>query len=482
MTPPKTFDALLRTYFPLFVERVFNELNPGSSFVRSWHVDAMAYALDQVRTGADKRLIINVSPRALKSVTASIAWTAFLLGHNPSARLICVSYSQPLAAFLSRACRRVMAAGWYQRLFPATVIAKDTEDLIETTQGGYRLATSVGGALTGFGADTIILDDPMKADEANSEAARDKLNGWFADVLYSRLNDKTTGAIVLVTQRLHQGDLSGLLLAQGGWDHLCLPAMAVEAQDIPLGYGRVHHREPGDLLQPEREPLSVLQQIRSTQGSATFEAQYQQNPLPATGNMLKAEWLVRYPHPPARSDGRLVLSWDTAAKGDPGCDFSVCTVWQDCNGRHYLLDVIRERLDFPALRRKALELYRHWRPEAVLIEDAGSGSSLIQEFKHEGVYPIPCRPEKDKVSRFAAVTPMFEARHVFLPEDAVWLPDYSRELLGFPTTSHDDQVDSTSQYLIWARGRGPDRFDVDWGWDDGGPNLDAIAERLCRWR
>ena len=236
----RRFEALLRSDLRPFIEKVFTSLTPGQTFVPSWHLDAIAYKLELVRRGEIRRLIINMPPRSLKSIASSVAFPAFVLGHDPTKRIICVSYSGDLAKKLSNDFRAILEAAWYRRLFPNTAIGryKNTENEIELTDRGFRLATSVGGTLTGRGGDIIIIDDPLKPDDAMSETKRSSANQWFTNTLLSRLDDKRTGAIVIVMQRVHIDDLTGFLLGQSDeWDVLTLPAIATSEAIIPVWGG-----------------------------------------------------------------------------------------------------------------------------------------------------------------------------------------------------------------------------------------------------
>jgi len=260
-TEVRIFEALLRTEFKAFLHKVFNTLSPGQTYVPTWHVEAIAWQLDRVRRGEVRRLIINMPPRSLKSIAASVAFPAFVLGHQPSRRIICVSYSGDLAKKHANDFRAVLESPWYRSAFPATQIGpyKNSETEIELTERGFRLATSVGGTLTGRGGDIIVIDDPLKPDDALSEAKRSAANQWFTNTLLSRLDDKRTGAIVVVMQRVHIDDLTGFLLGQSDeWEVLSLPAIAHHDATIPLSAERIHHRKAGEALSPEREPLAVL--------------------------------------------------------------------------------------------------------------------------------------------------------------------------------------------------------------------------------
>ena len=227
--------ALLRSDLRFFVWKCFQTILPGTPYLPNWHIDAIVHQLMRVQAGDISRLLINQPPRSLKSICVSVAYVAWLLGHDPSRRVIVVSYANEFAAELHRQFRMIIDAPWYRALFPAMRPARDSGTELVTTAGGSRYATSVGGTLTGRGADLIIIDDPLKAEEAMSEPARKRVIDWYAGTLVSRLNDKENGPIVVVMQRLHENDLAGHLLDQGGWEHLDLPAIAVEDSVIPLG-------------------------------------------------------------------------------------------------------------------------------------------------------------------------------------------------------------------------------------------------------
>ena len=286
----------------------------------------------------------------------SVVYVAWLLGHQPGHRIIVVSYSNELAAELHRQFRMLIDAPWYRALFPAFRIAKDSGAELVTTVGGSRYATSVGGTLTGRGADLIIIDDPLKAEEAASEFARKRVIDWYAGSLVSRLNDKERGSIVVVMQRLHENDLAGHLLEQGGWEHLNLPAIATEDCDIPSGNGKFVRRRAGDVLHPERESKDALERIRSEVGGLMFSAQYQQQPIPMEGNLVRRDWFRTYDVLPISEFSRIVQSWDIAMMTGDKNDYSVCTTWQIVKHDYYLIDIFRGRLQYPDLRRKVIEL------------------------------------------------------------------------------------------------------------------------------
>jgi len=459
---PRLFlQTMMRRDFPTFLRKAFSTIRGGDQLAWNWHLGAMAHVLDQVASGASRRSLINLPPRNLKSLMISVAWVAWMLGHDPRRNFVCVSYSNELSTKFGRECLAIMQSGWYRALFPGTIISakRSAAHDFETTQGGGRLATSITGTLTGRGGDTIIIDDPIKPDEANSEVLREAVNEWYKSTLSSRLNDKASGAILVVMQRLHEHDLPGMLLEAGGWDRLNLPAIAPDDEIIPLAYGKCHYRRRGDVLHPAREPLHVLQELRASMGSAAFVAQYLQDPLPALGNTVQAAWLKYYAEDfdPYASPGFIVQSWDTATKDGAHNDFSVCVTAIVTRREIRVLDVYRARLQFPELKRHCIRLAREWHPTTLLIEDHASGSQLLQTLRSETPSGVPAplgrTADTDKESRMLGAAAQIEAGRLLLPQDAGWLTEFKAELLGFPNARYDDQCDALSQLMNWVQRR-----------------------------
>jgi hypothetical protein len=283
-------------------------------------------------------------------------------------------------------------------LFPEVKWAKETGLELVTTRGGGRYATSVGGTLAGGGAALIIVDDPLNARDAYSEPARKRVIEWYGGALVSRLNDKETGSIIAVMQRLHQDDLAGHLREDGGWDCLDLPAIALDDQAIPLGYGR---RPPPAR---RRHPPS---RARKPCGSRGYQSRNRQrrffravsaNADPAG----RSDDQTRLGAPQRQEALQIIQSWDTAMKGGPANDWSVCTTWaQTRDGRMYLLDVWRDRVDYPTLRATVRALYAEWKPHVVLIEESGTAIGLIEELEYGFMDLVPVKPDRDKIARTA---------------------------------------------------------------------------------
>jgi predicted phage terminase large subunit-like protein len=474
----RTRDAILRTDFASFSRKVFQTLSPSATYYENWHIQAMTHKLELVRRGKINRLIINVPPRSMKSTISSVAFPAFMLGHDPTKRIICISYSSDLAVKLGNDCREIMSSSWYRQLFPQTKISrlKNTETEFATTGFGFRISASIEGTLTGRGGDTIILDDVIKPIDALRDRRREHVNNSFFNTILSRLDDKRTGAIIIVMQRLHEDDLVGRLLREAPeeWPLLSLPAIAEQEEMIEIGEQRYHARRVGDLLHAEREPLSVLESYRSQIGSDVFAAQYQQSPVPREGAMIKRAWPRRYDRLPERnSSAKIIQSWDTAIKGSEQANYSVCTTWLYQDRRYYLIDVFRDRIDYPTLKLQATAIAQLHKPNVILVEDASLGTALAKELYEAGLPAIAVKPQFDKRTRMSIQSSKFESGQVFLPTVASWLDDLELELFSFPGGRYDDQIDSISQALAYEIS---DRI---WMTDAAHEGYSNLIEGLC---
>jgi predicted phage terminase large subunit-like protein len=346
-----------------------------------------------------------------------------------------------------------------------------------TTKGGFRIASSVGATMTGLGGDTLIVDDPLNANEAYSETSRRNANTWFSGTLMSRLNEKRAGAIFVVMQRLHQEDLTGVLIEMG-WDGLVLPAFAPRDTVIQIGDWK-HTWKEGEPLQA-REPLEVIEDQKRQLMPAAFAAQYMQEPIAEAGNMLKWDWLRWYEQPPVRQPRDVIVqSWDTAVKVTSASDYSVClTFLVRNNNEYYLIDVWRKKVEFPELCMAVLSEAKKHKPSVILIEDHASGSPLIAQCKRNGMTGIvDRRPIADKKTRMYGETAKLEAGSLILPKSAPWRNDFLTEFLGFPGARHDDQIDALSQFLTWrTEVEARVQFSCDWGDDDGGDTTGLGAQ------
>jgi predicted phage terminase large subunit-like protein len=442
-----------RLDFVSFIEAVFNLLAPGRPFFMNWHILALAYHLEQVRLGRIKRLIINLPPRFLKSLISSIAFPAFVLGHDPTKRLLVISYGLELAAKFAHDSHVLMSSGLYKSIFTGTRIARNAASEIVTTRGGHRFGTSLDGSVTGRGGDIIIIDDPLKLSDAESDSKREHVNDTYRNTIQSRLDDQN-GAIIIVMQRLHPDDLCGTVLKHSdGWTVLQLPLIAERDEEIQIGESLYHLRRVGDLLHPEYFPQRAVDERRLQLDERIFAAQYQQDPLQPLGVMIRRDTIQRYDYLPIRKEShRIIQSWDTAIKVDATNDCSVCaTLLVDDQRNYYLLEVVRDRLLYPDLKAQAIAQAKKHKPDVILIEEAGLGRTLIKDLKAAGFKVIGVIPEGDKLTRVSVQLEKFANGQVFFPREAPWLVDLENELFAFPNGRHDDQVDAVIQALAHKR-------------------------------
>jgi predicted phage terminase large subunit-like protein len=466
LTDQDFLNAALRSDLPAFLHRSVLTLNPGEPFLPNWHLDAICYQLERVRRGEITRLIVNMPPRSLKSILVSVAFPAFLLGHDPHRKVFCISYGTELAAKHASDFRSIVQSRWYRQAFPNMSIARMADSDAFTASRGFRRTTSVNATLTGLGGDCFIIDDPLKPVDALSDALRTGSNDWFSNTLISRLDNKATGVIIVVMQRVHQFDLTGHLLENSSdWEVLSLPAIAETDEQVLIGENRFHWRDAGEALHPEREPIEVLEKVRRELGPDIFAAQYQQAPVPPGGGMIRKAWLRYYDTPPKRTyRTKIIQSWDTAGKGGAQNSWSACTTWMFADDHYYLLDVTRGRFEYPQLRSTAIALAKRFKPDAILIEDASTGIALAPDLRPHVQSPVkPIKVEHDKVGRLYVHQHKFEAGLVLFPKGANFLPALEAELLTFPQGKAADQVDSISQALSYK----PSGYDSSLRWVSG---------------
>lgn len=437
--------------FTTFVGMVFTTLWPGKPYLHNWHIEAMAAQLMKTQNGECTRLIVNMPPRMLKSVVMSVAWPAWMLGHNTSAEIMCISYGDDLVKDLGSQTLTLMQSERYRRVFPnvrlhkRSVAASD----IRVIGGGRRLGISAGGQITGRGGNIIIIDDPIKASDARTKQ-RESINTWFDENIYQRLNNKNSGVIILVMQRLHLFDLTGYLLDKqdGHWNQLCLPAIAEDDEEYELSDGRVYLRRTGEILHPAHESQEMLSQVKKFNGAYNFASQYQQQPASEKEAIIRKEWFVidpqcRFP----KKFNRIVVSWDTAIKIDEHNDYSVGVVIGVYRDHYYILDVIRKKLAYPDLLKKIKDVRMKYKSSEILVEDCASGHNIIQSLRADGIPVKSYKPHGDKFIRLSGVSGIIESGLMHLLEDAPWLSDFLLEITRFPNAAHDDQVDALSQGL-----------------------------------
>ena len=419
--------------------------------------------LDDCLAQLSPRLLLFMPPRHGKSELVSRRLPAYALGRNPDMSVISTSYGADLASRMNRDVQRIIDSEEYRRVFPETgLFGKNirtmahghylrNSDIFEIVgrKGVYR-SSGIGGGITGMGFDLGIMDDPIKdAEQAYSETYRNAFWEWYLQVFRTRA--QPGAGIIGIWTRWHADDAGGRLLEaakKGGdqWQVVSLPAIAVQ-KDV-LG------RLPGEALWPEKFPLEALMAIKNAPGgegagSHAFAALYQQDPEIAGGNIFKREWWKYYRELPAVK--RIVQSWDTAFKKGQENDFSCNTTWGFVDNGYPIIDFWKEKVEYPELKRMIIWQAEKHTPDTILIEDKASGQSLIQDLQRNTRLPIkPIKVDSDKITRAHACSALVESGRVLLPENAPWVGDYVDSMAAFPSGPHDDDVDSSTQFLNWT--------------------------------
>lgn len=430
------------------------------------HHELINDAMMKLERGEERRVLILMPPGSAKSTYGTVVFPPWFMGRNPTKSVISTSYGSSLSQKFSRKVRSIAKSEKYREVFKTNLVADNRAlDFWSLENGAAYMSGGILSGITGNRADLLVIDDPVKGrEDADSPKIRDKTWDAYNADLRTRL--KPGGRILIIQTRWHEDDLAGRILpdtwdgesghviAKDGerWLVICLQAQC-ERDDDPLG------RKPGEYLWTDWFSVDHWEQEKRSQGSRNWESLYQQRPKPAEGSIIKRAWPQRYRQLPEIS--RVVFSLDTAYKPEQHNDPSVLSVWGENNQLgHFLIHVWRDRVEYPELKRILANYYMQYRPHAVLIEDKASGQSLIQELRKGVELPdlpkkvlmpvVAIEPEGSKLTRAIRISPQFESGRVWLPEYADWLITYESELFGFPLSTNDDQVDSTSQYLDWA--------------------------------
>lgn len=447
----EVLDALLRDDFRAFVLKAFAHLH-GEPLRSSWHVDLFAALMAEVFEGKTKRLALNAPPRSLKSFVMAVAYVAWLLGKQPRAKAFLVSHDDKLARAHADKVRLLLEADWYQRVFPQTRLRSDHNRAgdFQTTLGGHVFARSLEAGVTGHGADLIVFDDPHDAGDVQSAAMRDRAYSLVVEKYLSRLNSPATGAIVLIMQRLHPDDLTSRLVESGAFKQVVVPLICEILTDHYAG-GEGWRRPVGNILDPERWGDTGLADLRRSMPTFVWSSQYQQSPVSPTSGVLEERFFTLVdglPDLPYET----YLSFDLAGAETTSGSYSVCAVIHRYGQNFYISQIWRGRLEFEALKDRALSLIRQHPQARVLIEDAALGPALISSLRAMGtrLVAIP-RPTLSKLDRVLSVFDIFADGRVHLPRYEPWTPAFLEEAVQFPTGSHDDQIDAVVQCLRWLK-------------------------------
>ena len=437
-----------------FVRRAWSVFDPTSPLVYGWHIDAICDHLEAITRQDLNRLLINIPPGCMKSSLTNVLWPAWEWGPKSKGfhRIISGAHELGLSTRDTRAMRRVIQSDWYQSLWPTTISSdQNQKTYYENSETGFRQACAVS-SMTGKRGHRVLWDDPLSAEDANSEKNRETVIREFRETMPSRLVDPTNSAIVIVMQRLHERDPAGFILSEGlEYEHLCLPMEFEPSRRCVTSVGfRDPRTEDGELLFPGRFPREVVERDKSVMTEYSVAGQFQQRPAPRGGGVFKDEWWSHWTVLP-RVVYRMVYA-DTAQKTAEQNDYSVFQCWgMGVDGRIYLLDQVRGKWEAPQLLTQAKAFWSKHKPvgkglgtlRKFKVEDKSSGTGLIQQLSQAQV-PVEGIPrDRDKVVRAYDAAPQIEAGNVVIPDSAPWLSEYMAEFSGFPNKEHDDQVDPT---------------------------------------
>jgi predicted phage terminase large subunit-like protein len=436
-----------QTDFLSFVKSMW----PG--FIYGRHHALMAQKFEDIANGKSRRLIINMPPRHTKSEFASYLLPAWYLGRYPDKKIIQCSNTAELAVGFGRKVRNLVSSEVYSKIFPNVSLRADSKAAGRwaTNANGDYFAIGVGGTVTGKGADLLIIDDPHSEQEAalasSDPAVFDKVFEWYTSGPRQRL--QPGGSIVVVMTRWAKRDLTGKIcqsiIDRDGdvWDIISLPAI------LPTG-------KP---LWPEFWSLDELSKLRDELPLPKWQAQYQQDPTSEEGAIVKREWWKVWEGERPPPCEFIIQSWDTAFTKNERSDYSACTTWgvfhkdEDQNDTHIiLLDAMKERLEFPELKQRALNMYTEWEPDACIVEAKASGAPLVFELRKMGIPVQEFTPTRgnDKITRVNSVSDLFASGKVWAPRKR-WAEEVIEEMAAFPNSDHDDLVDSATQALIRFR-------------------------------
>lgn len=461
-----------------FIRQMWVTIDPHD-YVHGWHIDAICEHAEAVINLEILRLVINIPPRHMKSITLSVGLTPWAWLKKPELQFVYFSYASTLSIRDGVKARRVMDSPQYKQWWGdkyQLTSDQNTKIRYDNDKGGYRICTSVEGVATGEGGDVLVIDDANNVQEAESEPVRTGTNQWFDEVIQSRFNNPKTGALIEIQQRSNAKDLTGHIMSKYGNDYtyLILPGRFEVESRRKMALRTFHgftdpRKEEGELLWPERFGLAEMDALEKGLGVFGTAGQIQQRPAPREGGIVPLDKFQRYKVMPAKETWlRISISFDTALKEKELNAYSVGQVWIETSRGLFLVYIWRKKCRYPELKRAAKNLCEEWQPHEVLIEDKSTGSVLIQDLQEEKKYPIKSIDPGgvDKTMRMEAEADAVESGLCWLPEDAsivvdsgiaehpcTWLPAFEDEVVDFPNSEYKDQIDPMSQYLKTVRER-----------------------------
>ena len=465
-----------------------------SDFKMGRHIKLLCSKLQGVVDGDIKRLMVFLPPRSSKSLICSKLFPAWYIGNYANHEIMSVSHSDQLASDFGRTVRDIVNTEKFQRIFKGVALRSDVKAAgkWKTNKNGSYYAAGVRSQVAGRGANIALLDDVMSEEDSFSQTGRKYIKEWYPAGLRTRL--MPNGSIIIINTRYHYDDLCGWLLKQEKtaeqntypWEVISIPAWlneeAAELLDLPVGSSYFPEWKSDEILRIDE------QEIRASNGARYWNSLYMQDPSPDDGGIIKKKYISwwEYEEPPECQF--IIQTYDTAFSTSRTADYSVIQTWgifhdydEDYGHSSHLilLGNTRGRYEYPELRRIAQDLYREFRPDVCIIERKASGQSLIQDMRRAGLPVLDYLPDKDKVARVYASTPMMEAGRVWLPKNKVWADDLFSECMSFPNGSHDDQVDCMTMAVHYMKDSWNLTHPEDPSWEDEGSKKD---KRVAYWR
>jgi predicted phage terminase large subunit-like protein len=435
-----------------FVKQAWNILDPGQPLIWNWHMDAICNHLEAITNNEINRLLINIPPGTSKSSLVNVYYPAWEWIKKPYLKIISSSHEQGLATRDTRKMRNIISSDWYQNKWNIELQGdQNQKTYYENEHTGFRQACAVA-SMTGRRGDRIIWDDPHSPEKAYSDAHRETALRVFRETLPTRLINPDSSAIIIVMQRIHEEDISGYILEHDlGYEHLMLP---MEFNSSRKCYTSIGFEDPrkkdGELLFLERFSREVVDRDKKAMGARAVAAQFQQEPSPAEGNIININWFNYFDQ---INPDEIYQSWDTANKDGEENDYSACITWGIKENEMYILDIFKDKMQYPDLKKAMIQQYEKWKPIQLIIEDKASGQQVLQELRRSTQLPIVAyNPgQRNKTERMFDASLDVESGRVYLKNKAHWLEEFLHEIKLFPNGKYKDTGDAFSMFINWFK-------------------------------